>query len=184
MVITDFPRDLLMTGAIFGIAAFVWAGWAQERPPKHWVWRVVLAVLGLGGAALAGISFPAAIRNWSAPTAISAGTPALVVYIIVFWLEVAAMIALAIWATRKKRQDLISVFVLALVGIHFIPLAWVFAQPVYAVAGVILAALAFVIARMPDTHAARSFWCGLFAAPILLAVGVICAVMGSAALVG
>lgn len=39
MIIDDFPRDLLMTGAIFGIAAFVWAGWAQERPPKHWIWR-------------------------------------------------------------------------------------------------------------------------------------------------
>ena len=181
MIITDFPRDLLMTGAIFGVAAFVWAGWAQERPPRPWIWRVVLAVLGLGGAALAGVSLPAAIRNWDGPTAIGVGTPAFIVYIVVFWLEVAVMIALAIWASRKKRQDLIPVFVLAVVGIHFIPLAWVFAQPIYAFAGVILAILAVVIARMPDAKAARSFWCGLFAAPVLLAVGVVCAVMGFAA---
>ena len=182
MIITDFPRDLLMTGAIFGVAAFVWAGWAQERPPKHWIWRLVLAVLGLGGAALAGISLPAAIKNWSGPTAISSGSPALIVYIVVFWLEVAVMIALAIWASRKKRQDLIPVFVLAVVGVHFIPLAWVFGQPIYALAGVIVAALALVIARMQDKHAARSFWCGLFAAPVLLVVGVVCTLAGFAAL--
>lgn len=178
MIITDFPRDLLMTGAIFGVAAFVWAGWAQERPPKHWGWRVVLAVLGLAGAALAGISLPAAIRNWSGPTAITVGTPAFIAYIVVFWLEVAAMIALAIWATRRKRQDLIPVFVLAIVGIHFIPLAWLFLQPIYAVAGVILAVLAVVIARLPDAYAARSFWCGLLAAPVLLAVGAVCTAIG------
>src|SRR5690606_8025027 len=152
MIITDFPRDLLMTGVIFGVAAFVWAGWAQERPPRHWGWRVVLAVLGLAGAALAGISLPTAIRNWSGPTAIAVGTPAFIAYIVVFWLEVAAMIALAIWATRRKRQDLIPVFVLAIVGIHFIPLAWLFLQPIYAVAGVILAVLAVVITRLPDAY--------------------------------
>jgi hypothetical protein len=182
MFIMDFPRDLLMTGAIFGVAAFVWAGWAQERPPKHWIWRVILAVLGLGGAALAGISIPAAIKNWSEPTAMSPGSPAFIVYVAVFWLEVAAMIALSIWASRRKRQDLIPVFVLAVVGVHFIPLAWVFGQPIYAVAGAVLAVLALLIARMQDTHAARSFWCGLFAAPVLLVVGAVCAVAGFAAL--
>ncbi|WP_307360682.1 hypothetical protein [Microbacterium murale] len=182
MIITDFPRDLLMTGAIFGVAAFVWAGWAQERPPKHWIWRVILAVLGLGGAALAGISLPAAIRNWSEPTAISVGTPAFIVYIVVFWLEVAAMIALAIWASRKKRQDLIPVFVLAVVGIHFVPLAWVFVQPMYALVGMVLTGLAVLIGRMNETPIARSFWCGLTAAPVLLVAGIACAVAGFGAL--
>lgn len=184
MIITDFPRDLLMTGVIFGVATFMWAGWAQERPPKPWIWRVVLAVLGLGGLVLAGISLPAAIRNWSGPTAIAAGTPAFIVYLIVFWLEVAAMIAFAIWATRNKRQDLISVFVLAVVGIHFVPLAWVFAQPMYALAGVVLTGLAVVIGRMRETPIARSFWCGLFAAPALLVAGTACAVAGFGALGG
>lgn len=184
MIITEFPRDLLMTGAIFGVAAFVWAGWAQERPPKHWIWRVILAVLGLAGAALAGISLPGVIRHWPEPTAVSSGSPAVIGYIVVFWLEIAAVIALVIWASRKKRQDLIPVFVLAVVGIHFIPLAWVFGLPIYVVAGVILTVLAFVIARMPDEKAARSFWCGLFAAPVLLVVGATCAAFGFAAFGG
>ncbi|WP_449407264.1 hypothetical protein [Microbacterium maritypicum] len=174
MIIDDFPRDLLMTGAIFGIATFVWAGWAQERPPKHWIWRVVLGALSLGGAALAGISLPAAIRNWDGPTAIVWGGAASTWYIVVFWLEVVAIAGLAIWATRRKRQDLIAPLVLAVVGIHFIPLAWVFVQPVFAIAGVLVTIGAVVAALVPDKAAARSFWCGIVAAPILLAVGASC----------
>jgi hypothetical protein len=182
MTITEFPRDLLMIGAIFGVAAFVWAGWGQERPPKHWIWRVALGVLSLGGAALAGVSLPAAIRNWAEPTAIVVGGTAFVWYIVVFWVEVIAIVVLAIWARKRKRQDLIGPLVLAVVGIHFIPLAWVFAQPVLAVAGVLATVAAVVAAIVPDKEAACSFWCGILAAPILLGVGILCAVSGFASL--
>ncbi|MCI1018651.1 hypothetical protein HWD99_08460 [Microbacterium sp. C5A9] len=182
MIIDDFPRDLLMTGAIFGIAAFVWAGWAQERPPKPGIWRVILGVLSLGGAALAGVSLPTAIRNWELPTAITWGGAASTWYVIVFWIEVVAIIVLAIWATRRRRGDLIAPLVLAVVGIHFIPLAWVFMQPVFVFAGVLLTVAAAVAALVPDRDAARSFWCGIVAAPILLIVGVSCAVIAFGAL--
>ena len=182
MIITEFPRDLLMTGAIFGVAAFVWAGWGQERPPKQVIWRVVLGVISLGGAALAGISIPAAIRNWSSPTAIVFGGPAFAWYIAIFWLEVVAIVVLAIWATKRKRQDLIAPLVLAIVGIHFIPLAWVFAQPIFVVAGVLITAAAVVAALVKDDQAARSFWCGILGGPILLGVGGICAILAFGAL--
>lgn len=175
MIITDFPRDLLMTGAIFGVATFMWAGWAQERPPKGVVWRVVLAVLGLAGAALAGISLPAAIRNWSGPTAITWGGTASVWYLVIFWLEVIAMVALSIWAARRKRQDLIAPMVLAIVGIHFIPLGWVFMQPIFVVTGIVVTLVAVLAVLVSDKPAARSFWCGILAAPILLGVGAVCA---------
>lgn len=36
MLDLSHARDLIVTGIIFGIAAFAWAGWAQERPPKSW----------------------------------------------------------------------------------------------------------------------------------------------------
>ncbi|MFS0894956.1 DUF7010 family protein [Microbacterium sp. 179-I 3D3 NHS] len=182
MIIGDFPRDLLMTGAIFGVASFVWAGWAQERPPKGVVWRIVLAVLSVGGAALAGVSLPRAIREWSSPTAIATGGPALIWYIVIFWVEVIAIVALAIWATKRRRKDLIPPLVLAVVGIHFVPLAWVFAQPIYAVAGVLVTAAAVIAALVEDETAARSFWCGILAAPVLLAVGTLCSVAGFSAL--
>lgn len=177
MIIDHFPRDLLMTGAIFGIATFMWAGWAQERPPKHWIWRVILGVLSLAGAALAGISLPAAIRNWSEPTAITWGGTASTWYVVVFWVEVVVMVALSIWARRRRRTDLIAPLILAVVGIHFIPLAWVFAQPILAVAGVLMAIVAVVAALVPEKVAARSFWCGIIAAPILLGVGTACAII-------
>lgn len=178
MIITEFPRDLLMTGAIFGVAAFAWVGWAQERPPQHWIWRVILAVLGLCGAALAAVTIPAAVTHWDQPTAIVFGGPAFAWYVAVFWLEVAAMIGLVIVASRKKRGDLIAPLILAVVGIHFIPLAWVFMQPVFAVTGVVVTAVAIVAARLPDMTAARSFWCGLLGSSVLLIVGVACAAAG------
>lgn len=182
MIDTEFPRDLLMTGAIFGVAAFAWAGWAQERPPQHWIWRVVLAALGVCGAGLAAVTIPAAVAHWTQPTAIVFGGPAFAWYVTVFWLEVAAMIGLVILASRKKRSDLIAPLILAVVGIHFIPLAWVFMQPVFAVTGVAVTAIAVGAALVPDAIAARSFWCGLFGSSVLLLVGAVCAAAGFGAL--
>ncbi|CAG7605699.1 hypothetical protein ACFPZL_11715 [Leucobacter soli] len=184
MIITEFPRDLLMTGVIFGVAAFVWSGWAQERPPTHWIWRIVLALLGLGGLALTGISMPAVIRNWTGPTAISFGGTASTIYLTVFALEVVAIVVVAIWATRRRRGDLIAPLVLAVVGIHFIPLAPVFGQPIFAVTGILVTIVAVVAALLPLGIAARSFWCGILGAPVLLVVGAICTVSAFGSLSG
>ena len=115
----NFPRDLLMTGAIFGIVTFVWTGWAQERPP-HWGWRIPLGIMGLAGCALAGLSIPVVIRNWSAPTAIVFGGPSWNFYIIMCALEVVGIAIGAIIVARKKRADLIPPIALAAVGIMFL----------------------------------------------------------------
>lgn len=181
MLDTDYPRDLVMTGAIFGGAAFVWAGWAQENPPASWVWRVVLGVLGLAGLVLAALSIPVAVRNWATPTALAAGTPSFLVYVIVFWIEVVACVGLSIWAVRSGRSDLIAPLILLVVGIHFVPLAFVFAQPIMAITGAVLAIVAIVVALVPTGSIARSFWCGVLAAPLLLAVGAWSTVIGLAA---
>ena len=114
MIDADFPLDLFMIGVIFGVAAFVWAGWAQERPPKGVIWRIVLAV----------------------------------------------------------------------VGIHFIPLGWVFGQPILVVTGVVVTVIAVVVARASERAAARSFWCGLLGGSILLVVGAVCSAVGFGALAG
>lgn len=100
------------------------------------------------------------------------------VHTVIFWLEVVVMIVLSIWATRRGRKDLIAPLVLAIVGIHFIPLGWVFMQPVFVLTGVLVTAVAVVAALVPIAPAARSFWCGVLAAPILLVVGGICLVLG------
>ena len=177
MLDLDFARDLVMTGVIFGAAAFVWAGWAQERPPAGVGWRVVLVVLQVGGLALLGFGIPAAARNWSTPTAIDPGSVAFVWYVAVFWLEVAAILALAIFLIRKKRGELIASWVLVIVGLHFVPLAFVFGQPIILVAAALITVAGVVSFFLPRRIAAPSFWCGILAAPTFL-------VLGAVALVG
>ncbi|QAY59797.1 hypothetical protein ET475_07200 [Microbacterium protaetiae] len=184
MLDLGYPRDLVMTGAIFGLAAFIWAGWAQENPPTHVVWRVVLAVLSAAGLALAALSVPLAIKNWRTPSAIDPHSAGFVFYVIVFWVEVAVAIVLAIIATRAGRSDLIAPLILAIVGIHFFALAVVFGQPVLHLAGALITAIAIIAAFLPREVAAPSFWCGLFAAPIFLAIGAWCLIAGRSALTG
>lgn len=58
-----YPRDLVMFGAVFAVAAFVWAGWAQENPPGHLAWRILLGALSLGGLVLAGLSISTVPRR-------------------------------------------------------------------------------------------------------------------------
>lgn len=174
MIITEFPRDLLMTGAIFGVAAFVWAGWGHERPPNHRAWRVALRVMQIGSAALAAAGLILAALRWDSPTAIPDGGPAFIAYVITFWVEVVVITVLLIVAARRKRKDLFAPLVLAVVGIHFIPLAWVFGQPIYVLTGVVTTAIAVAAGMGPDKIAARSFWCGLLGGGTLFVVGAIC----------
>ncbi len=171
MLHLEHPRDLVMIGAIFGLAAFMWAGWAQSNPPAHGGWRLVLALLGLGGLALAAFSIPVAIRHWDSSTALQSGTVALLVYIIVFWVEVVLAAFLAFVAVRAGRSDLIAPLILAVVGIHFFALAPVFAQPVLYLAAVLLTAVAILAALVPAGSVERSFWCGVLGAPVFLVIG-------------
>lgn len=182
MIDLEYPRDLVMTAAIFGVAAFVWAGWAQEQPPTGWIWRAVLGVLGLAGLVLAALAIPLVVRHWSAPTALRFEGAAWTAYLVVVAIEVVACVALAVWASLAERADLVAPLILAVVGIHFVPLAFVFRQPIMAVAGIVLAVVAVVSALVPAGEIARSFWCGLIAAPVLLIAGGACLVAGRSAL--
>lgn len=166
-----YPRDLAMVGAIFGVAGFMWAGWAQENPPGQWVWRMVLAVLGLAAAALTTSSLPLAIKHWNTPTALTSRTGAMRTYLIVFSTEVILAAALALLAVGADRSDLMAPLILGVVGIHFVALARVFAQPVLYLAAGILTAVAVVAGFVPGDSIARSFWCGVFGAPVLVVIG-------------
>ncbi|GAA3201009.1 hypothetical protein [Microbacterium terregens] len=177
-----FARDLVMTGVIFGAAAFVWAGWAQERPPAGVVWRIVLVVLQVAGLVLVGFGIPAAVQHWNTPTAIDPGSTAFVWYIVVFWLEVVVMIGLAILLTRTKRAQLIAPAVLVIVGVHFVPLSFVFGQPIILLAALLITAAGVAAVLLPHKTAAPSFWCGILAAPIFLILGTVALVAGNGAL--
>lgn len=174
----DFPRDLVMTGAIFGAAAFIWAGWSQERPAAGVVWRVVLVVLQVAGIVLLGFGITAAVRYWGTATAIDPGSAAFVWYVVVFWLEIIVCVTLAVLFVRTKRTHLVAPTVLIIVGVHFVALAFVFGQPIMMLAAVLITAAGVAALFLPRTVAAPSFWCGVLAAPIFLLLGTVALVAG------
>lgn len=182
MLNLEYARDLVMTGALFGLVTFVWAGWAQERPPKGVIWRVLLVALQVGGLVLMGFGITGAVRFWETPTALSSGSPALTWYIVVFWLEVAVIVALTILFLRTKRAHLIAPTVLIIVGVHFVPLAFVFGQPLIMMAAVLITAVGVIALFLPRSVAATSFWCGILSGPIFLAIGAWALVAGWGAL--
>jgi len=169
MLHTEFPRDLFTIAAIFGVATLAWAGWAQEKPPST-AWRLVLGAGSVLGLALVGMSVPGVIRTWDTGTAIEPGTSAFLIYVVVFWIEVAAGIVSSIVLVRRGRGGVIAPLILLIVGIHFIPLAFVFGQGILLVAALLLSAAA-VAAFALRRRATPSFWCGLFAAPVFLLLG-------------
>ena len=178
MLSLDHPRDLVMIGAVFGVAAFAWAGWAQEQPPHQVLWRILLGVLSAAGLVLVALSVPAAIAHWDAATAIDPRTTGFTVYTIVFWAEVAVAVVLSIVAVKVGRADLIAPLILGVVGIHFFALAAVFHQPLLHLVAAVLTVIAGVAALIPGGAALPSFWCGVLATPVFLAAGAWCCFVG------
>lgn len=182
MIDLTHPRDLVMIGAVFGLAAFIWSGWAQEAPPKSTVFRFVLAALSLAGLALAVPSIITAIGHWSEASAFTAGTFTFTLYLIVFWAEVVIGTVACFFALRAGQAEIIAPLILAVVGIHFFALALVFGQHVLHVAGLALTAVAVSAFVLPREIAAPSFWCGILGAPVFLGVGLWCLLAGRGAL--
>jgi len=173
-----------MIGVVFGAVAFVWAGWAHERPPQGVGWRIVLVLLQLGGLALLGFGIPIAVQHWSTPTAIDSATTALAWFIVIFWIEVIVIVGFSIYFVKTGRTALIAPLVLTVVGLHFVPLAFVFGQWILLVAAVLITAAGVAAALLPQRIAAPSFWSGILAAPIFLALGAVCLVTGAGAVGG
>jgi hypothetical protein len=175
----EFPRDVASMAAVFGLAAFIWAGWAQERPP-HPVWRVVLAVLALGGVAVVGLTLPAVIRDWDTPTALVVDSAPFALYATMVAFEVVAGGIAAAVLVRKGLPELVAPVVMIVVGAHFIPMTWVFQQPVLAVTAAWCILVGIAACLLPRLRQAPSFWCGILGAPALLAVGVASALQHAA----
>lgn len=176
------PRDLVMIGALFGLAAFVWSGWAQEEPPGHLIFRLVLGGLSAAGLALAVPSILLAIRHWGEPSALSPGTTVFTVYIVVVWVEIIAGGVLSFLAIRAGHSEWVAPLILAIVGIHFFALAMVFAQPVLHLAGALITLASVAAFLLPRDVTVPSFWCGLLAAPVFIGIGLWCLLAGRSAL--
>ena len=142
-----FVRDTAMTAVIFGVAAFVWSGWAQEGPPQRWrPWLGAGSGAGLLLAALGGLL---AWRNWGPESAL-ASADARVAFGIVCGIEVALCAIGATVLALTKRPRWIATWIAFVVGVHFVPLALVFgdiSMIVLAVLVVLVSAASVLLVR-------------------------------------
>jgi len=180
MIDPAFPRDLLFTGTLFGLVAFMWAGWAQERPPKGVVWRIVLVAIQAAGLVLLGIGLMPIIRNWGADSALVPGSVPFIWYMVVTLIEIVAILVVAIWLIDKKRTEVVAGPVMMVVGLHFVPLAFVFGQPILMVAAILLTAIGIGALFFPRRIAAPSFWCGLLGGIVFIGIGLPALLVGLA----
>jgi hypothetical protein len=144
MIQTSYLRDVAMFAAIFGFFAFVWFGWAQERPPSAWKkWLIIGMITSVVVAAGGGLL---AWQNWQEPSTLNVDTVFrfyTVVVAIEFWVAVIGAVVLAV----RHRRKWIPVWICAVVGIHFVPLALVFDSLLLIVLGLVLLGVAVAAYR-------------------------------------
>lgn len=132
------PRDSAISGFILGVAAMMWFGWGQERPPAGWSLALVggsmlsFAVIGIAFFMYLAPSVRAAPLAMRDPRVRRS-------YHIVVGAEVAACVigAVGLWAVGLAAY--IAPWILAVVGAH---LARLFAMPEYRLAGLVLIVVA------------------------------------------
>lgn len=145
MIDAGYLRDTTLFVAIFGFFACVWFGWAQENPPAAWKRLLAIgAIVGVGAAVVGGLL---AWRNWSSPSALN--DPAtfriyLITVAVEFWACVIGAVVLAV----RRRKTWIPVWICAVVGVHFLPLALVFDTFALAVLAVALVGVAVAAPRI------------------------------------
>jgi len=139
MVPVNYLRDYSTMVAFFGFFSMAWFGWAQEKPPERWRKYIggatVLSLL----AFLYGIYL--SYTHWEEATAL-AETGSLTSYFIFVVLEFAVATIGAIILFRRGMKDYIAPWVCLIVGIHFFPLRYVFADFSLHLLGILLVAVA------------------------------------------
>lgn len=162
---SDLIRDAAATSVVFGFFASSWFGWAQERPPRRWRPGLVAgAVVSLLVTAFGAYQL---WENWNTATALDRTTS------ILFGVVVATQVIMigvgSLVLSRRGRAELISALVALVVGVHFIPLAFLLDDPMlYGVAAALMAAapVSVIVARRQSV--AISAITGVAAGSILL----------------
>jgi hypothetical protein len=133
------PRDLSVAALILAIAAMAWFGWGRAQPPAGWGLPLTLGMF----ASMAVIPFAARliIRFRGGATArwdrrVRRG------YWITVGVEVAAIVLGANGLALAGRAAYTAPWTLLVVGVHFLPLARLFASTVLVWAGLALSAVA------------------------------------------
>lgn len=135
----EYIRDYTMYAAIFGMFSFVWFGWAQENPRKHWRKYIGVASGIALLACLIGVYL--SVTNWDAATALS-GMDSLITYIIVFYAQLIIGGLGAFFLIRKKKKDYVAPWIAFIVGAHFFCLVNVFKDPSLYILAILMIAIA------------------------------------------
>ena len=119
-------RDAAVMTVVFGVAAMLWFGWAQEDPPRPW--RLPLGIGGGLGLVAAAIGVFLVWQNWGPETALATAS-ARRAFGITCGIEfgLAGLGAAVLGLTR--RAEWIASWIALVVGAHFAPLALIFQDP-------------------------------------------------------
>jgi hypothetical protein len=140
---THNARDSAVTGAIFGLAGAAWFGWAQASPPAGWsigltVGSIASLLIMVGCGLLA-------LRHRRGQTAM-ADPRVRRGYNLTVAAEAVACLAGAAALGSAGRPAYIPAWVLLVVGVHFVPLARLFAGRDLLACGVVLIVVSVVAA--------------------------------------
>ncbi|QCW49589.1 hypothetical protein FE634_02670 [Nocardioides dongxiaopingii] len=183
MVDLERTRDLFMVAAIFGTFGFAWAGWAQEAPPPRL--RPLLGALGAASLLVGVAGGLLAWQGWDEPSSFSGADDGVRFGIVVGIEVVLCLVGSAVLAARR-RAGLIAAWVSLVVGVHFVPLVFLFDNLTLlapAAAMVVSAVVAWrrsPAAGSPDGGGAMaaSAVTGLVNAPVLLLTAALNLVLG------
>lgn len=144
MEMFGLARDALTIGLIFGVFGFGWFGWAQEDPPQAWRPR-----LGAGSVACGLMAIGSGIAlylNRDAET-FFAGRDAGLAMGLQVGIEVVIGLAGALVLIKRGLGRYLAAWICAVVGVHFVPLAVMFANPVLVVPAVAMVVVAVLAVR-------------------------------------
>lgn len=169
IVVTEYLRDALFTGAWFGLMTMVWCGWAQEGPPRRWpLWLGIGSGLGMVIAVVFGIMV---WRTWDSPSALEGRYHWFGVLVAG---EVLAA-GLGAWYLLRRRQGRwVAWWVAVVVALHFLPLAALLQTPLLSLIGVVqLVGLIALLPRLRRREGPTSALVGVLMGCTLLASGII-----------
>lgn len=153
-MLTEFLRDHAFAVAWLAVMSAAWFGWAQEDPkPRLRGWLGAGSVLGF----LVAIAFGILVwRNWSTPTALDER----------YWVFGAVVLAEVLLIgggcgvlARRGQTRWYGWWIGLCVALHFVPLAWVFADWSYLALTIVqVAGLALLVPPLRRAEYPTSRW--------------------------
>jgi hypothetical protein len=124
-MLADHVRDAAATGAILGLFASTWFGWAQEAPPR--TLRPFLIAGSVLSFVMMAVALVLTIRHWSDGTVFDAHTSPRFGIVVGIEFGVAALGALVLGL--RGRREVIPAWIAFVVGIHLFPVAFLLDYP-------------------------------------------------------